>query len=653
MMFVKIGYLKLKKSNAAVTACVFMAIFFASPVVFADMPSNDLLNDLQNRLLKQPDCFPQCVSSPRLLIELNDNVMTMRMEVHSQTDSAVPLPGDVKRWLPQTATLDASPASGLLRSKDGYLTIQVPQGIHEIIMTGTLPPVDAIQIAFPLIPHKTTVKGDGWSVEGLDENGVPDDNIQLKRLKKEEKTTKTAGTDPTNFPQFVQVERTLHLGLTWQVETRIRRLTPTGAAIVLMIPLLDGESVTTEHIRVKDKEALVNMGAQDVETSWISVFDIREKITLKASDTTSFIEIWRLDINPIWHVELEGIPVIHHQDPTGYWLPEWRPWPDETVTLTLSRPEGVPGQTLTIDSSFLAVSPGKRATDSKLNLSLRSSQGGQHRIKLPESAILQSVTINGATQPIRLENRTVTLPVSPGVQTFEILWREKNGIAGFFKTPEVDLGTPSVNGEIEISMPSDRWILFTGGPQIGPAVLFWGVLIIIVIVSLALGRVKLTPLKAGHWFLLCVGLSQTPMEFSVFPVLWLLALGWRKKLDLSVSKFRFNMIQLGLVLLTAIAGGSLLYAIYQGLLGHPDMQISGNGSTNYALGWYQDRISQQLPQAWVFSAPLKVYQGSMLFWALWLAWALLNWLRWGWNCFSENGVWRPFEWFKSRKKRES
>jgi len=37
----------------------------------------------------------------------------------------------------------------------------------------------------------------------------------------------------------------------------------------------------------------------------------------------------------------------------------------------------------------------------------------------------------------------------------------------------------------------------------------------------------------------------------------------------------------------------------------------------------------------------------MLLWALWLAFSLLRWLRWGWACFSESGIWRPI-----RRKRK-
>jgi hypothetical protein len=30
----------------------------------------------------------------------------------------------------------------------------------------------------------------------------------------------------------------------------------------------------------------------------------------------------------------------------------------------------------------------------------------------------------------------------------------------------------------------------------------------------------------------------------------------------------------------------------------------------------------------------------MLLWSLWMALSLLNWLRWGWECFSTEGLWR-------------
>jgi hypothetical protein len=70
------------------------------------------------------------------------------------------------------------------------------------------------------------------------------------------------------------------------------------------------------------------------------------------------------------------------------------------------------------------------------------------------------------------------------------------------------------------------------------------------------------------------------------------------------------------------------------------MQIQGNGSSGSELLWYQDRASGPLPDAWVLWVPLWVYKVAMLAWALWTAQALLGWLRWGWSCFGEGGLWR-------------
>ena len=94
------------------------------------------------------------------------------------------------------------------------------------------------------------------------------------------------------------------------------------------------------------------------------------------------------------------------------------------------------------------------------------------------------------------------------------------------------------------------------------------------------------------------------------------------------------------MVLTFAALGNLFWSIENGLLGLPEMQIAGNGSAASMLRWYLDRAGATLPRPWVLSVPLMVYRLAMLAWALWLAQALLRWLRWGWDCFSGGGLWR-------------
>jgi hypothetical protein len=360
---------------------------------------------------------------------------------------------------------------------------------------------------------------------------------------------------------------------------------------------------------------------------------------LTAPEVTTWTEVWQLNASPVWHVEASGIPVIHQQQ-GGHRFPRWRPWPGEQVSLRVSRPEGVEGRTLTIDLSSLTLKPGQRATDADLSFEVRSSQGVQHPVALPPGADLQSVMIDGRSQPLRQENGVVTLPLEPGEHRVRLTWRSADGISALFATPAVDLGAPSVNASTQMEMPRSRWVLLAGGPSLGPAVMFWGLLIVIVAVALGLGRTGRTPLKTRHWLLLGVGLSQIPVYLSIIVVGWLFALDARGRLKADLPKWRFNLMQAGLALLTLVALALLFYSVKQGLLGLPEMQIAGNGSNGYLLKWFEDRADTAPWEAWVLSVPLTVYRVLMLAWALWITFALLRWLRWSWEAFSSGGYWR-------------
>ena len=102
-------------------------------------------------------------------------------------------------------------------------------------------------------------------------------------------------------------------------------------------------------------------------------------------------------------------------------------------------------------------------------------------------------------------------------------------------------------------------------------------------------------------------------------------------------------MQLSLAFLTLVALAALVGAVAKGLLGSPDMQIVGNGSWAQQLQWYQDRVEGVLPQPGVISVPILYYRLLMLAWALWLAVALLGWLRWGWAAINHDGLWQTEE----------
>lgn len=189
-----------------------------------------------------------------------------------------------------------------------------------------------------------------------------------------------------------------------------------------------------------------------------------------------------------------------------------------------------------------------------------------------------------------------TLTLVPATERVEIAWRQPNPLTTFYQPAVPIVGLPGVNARVQVAMAPDRWILFTGGPAVGPTVLFWGLVVVLVLIARGLGRSRITPLRSWDWLLLGLGLSQAGIWVGVLFAGWLFALGLRSRLaqDLpgDLPPWRFNLMQTGFVLLSLAA---LFAAVEQGLLGLPEMQIAGNGSTAASLDWYQDRSGADLP----------------------------------------------------------
>jgi hypothetical protein len=614
-----------------------------------DSPDPALLDELKRRVLLAPDCVPSCAAVPRLQVTLIGQRLQLRLEVHARAALGVPLPGQADHWLPDTVLVDGAATAGLARDGQGGLLLALPPGVHDVLLDGVVPRRASFQLALPLAAQHASVDAEGWAIDGLDPAGGHATQLIFTR-RQQASDVAPARDEARALPPFFALERTLQLGLEWRVHNRLVRVTPPGVGAALSIPLLAGEAVTTAELKVAGNRVLLDIGAEDTVREWTSVLAKTDTIALEAPDTTAWSETWRADISPIWHATLDGIPVVHHQDAGGAWLPTWRPWPGETVHLTLSRPAGVAGRTLTVDRSELRLMPGQRATDGVLAFTARSSQGGQHKLTLPAGAELQSVAINGVSQPIRQEDRLVSLPIVPGEQQIELGWRSAETVSTRWSTPAFDLGTDSVNATVYAVLPADRWVLAAGGPALGPAVLFWGTLIVVVMVAVVLGRLRLAPIPTWHWLLLGVGLTQTTVASAAVIVGWLLALGLRGRVPSTLPKWQFNGLQLVLAGLTVIALSLLFDAIRHGLLGIPAMQIAGNGSNATELRWFQDRAPGAYPQAWVWSVSIWFYRGLMLAWALWLAFALLGWLRWGWQSYSRDGVWRRVSLFGGKSR---
>ena len=601
------------------------------------LPSTEMLAELRARLTRPADCQPECAEISRLTVQIGGGNLRLGIDLDAAIDSALPIPGGVKQWLPQEARLDGKNAF-LLRDDAGTLWVLAPAGRHRLELTGELANRDTVQLSLPRKPRTVDVAADGWDIAGMSEESGAADTLQLTRRIKAGDSTETP-----SLPPSLLLERRLNLDLVWRVETTVRRLSPLGIPALIEVPLLPGEAVNTAGVVVKDGKVLVNLGAQAESTHWSSSLGQQPTLKLSAAKDDRWNEQWTIAASGLWHITATGIPPIAQASGDDADL-AFRPWPGESVDLTIERPKAIDGQTLTIDTSVLSVAPGNRATDYRLQFTARSSRGVDHAITLPEGALLQNVAINGQPRPIRADGRRVVLPLSPGKQTIDLAWRVDQGITTHFATLPIDLGSDNVNHRINFKVPADRWLLLVGGPALGPAILFWASLLILLAAAVGLGRYARPtglPMHTRHWILLALGLTQVSWWAALLTVAWFFALAQRQATQPETSpRWRFNATQVALPLLTLVMLGVLFSAVQTGLLGRPDMQVAGNGSSSWQLAWYVDRAEGVPPGAWVLSLPLFVYRGLMLAWALWLAWSLLGWLKWGWNAFANGGLWQ-------------
>ncbi|MDJ0750089.1 MAG: hypothetical protein QNJ11_11425 [Woeseiaceae bacterium] len=628
-------------ASSVVAAGICASLMLTGMPADADMPSEELLQQLEQRLLEPPDCVPRCAEIVSAGVEVGGEAISMSLNVHAHESVAMPLPGTLRGWYPQVTAVDGSADARVFRDAGSRLWLYVTPGMHSVSLRGAIPAADSLEIPFLSPPRVITVDSDGWFVAGIKDRRLLSGSLQLTRLQVEAGGD-TVRWESSRFPPFVKVERTVELDLDWRVRTTVQRVAPMQGAVTLELPLIDGEDIVSGEFIVRDGTVLVSMNPQQNSLSWTSNLPRMSPLTLTAGDGSLWSERWRIAVGNIWNVDFDGVPESNTgAEVDAVRVAEFDPRTGETLTLVAKRPEAAEGDTLAFDAVALQVNQGDRSADVALELDYRSTRGAQHILRLPEGIEIRRVAIDGVEQTLRSEAGILTLPILPGEHRVSIAWRAADGSSWRTMTPAVDLGAPASNIEIGVTLPASRWLLGTSGPRLGPAVLYWSELAAMVLFALILGRIGLTPLSTRHWLLLGIGFSTFSWGMLAVVVVWLVACGARENIKAdTLNWWQFDLVQVAIGGLTVVALLGIISALPQGLLGSPDMHVAGHGSFGNDLNWFADRSDSALPGASAFTVPMWVYKTLILAWALWLSFALLRWLPWVWQCFSGDGFWR-------------
>jgi hypothetical protein len=225
----------------------------------------------------------------------------------------------------------------------------------------------------------------------------------------------------------------------------------------------------------------------------------------------------------------------------------------------------------------------------------------------------------------------------------EIDWEEPGDVGVHTQPTPVDLRTPASNITTNVVVPESRWPLFAMGRGVGPAVLYWGELVVFIGVAWLLGRWSRSPLRFLEWLLLGLGLSTQSWWVFSFTAAWLFVMRWREGWQPAedFARWRFNAVQVVLAGFTVCVISTLVFSgIRNGLLAAPDMGVTGPGSGYGSFTWFLDQTTGVLESPSIYSVPMWSYRLLFFVWAGWMAFALVGWLRWAFNAWKSHGLWR-------------
>ena len=651
--------------RAAAAALFSVALALPAAVRAQATPDGATLEELRTRLLEaQAPCHPDCASLATVSVQRSASGVQLVLEAHAQERLAWPLPWPAEAPVLAGVRVDGVPAQPLRDGAGAWVALE--RGVHRIEIEFASEE-GRWRIEFPLVPARVAVPDEGFEASGIDDGRLIGNTLELIAASDAGSGDDADGAETSeSIPPFVRVRRHLTIDQQWRLDTIVERIAPARGGLTVPVPLLEGELPLENAPPLRGRVAQVSIPAGQDSVSWSSRLTPGQDYALVATDAAGYSEEWLLDAAPLLHVEPSGIPESPSQNEgTRRFLP----LPGEKLALAVTRPEAVQGATLAIEQARLDVTPGQRARDSRLQLVLRSTRAGQHWLTLPPESELLGFDIDGVAQPRVLDEGRVALPLRTQPQTVVVSWREPIAMGFAMRSPELHLGADAGNLRVSLQLPQDRWLLGASGPGLGPALLYWPQLALLVLVAWGLARLRLTPLRFHHWLLLGLGFSTVSWLAAAIVAAWLLLLGWRARRAQAPRNFGFTLAQVGLAFATLVALICLVAAVPRGLLGSPDMQVvsaaQGDDAMRWAntdaqalqampwphgawrsdLDWYLDGTDGALPSATAWSLPLWAYKVAILAWALWLANALIGWLRWGWQAFSAGGRW----WWPARK----
>jgi hypothetical protein len=297
-------------ATAGIAGVLLASAVVVTPAARAqNIPSDQLLSQLRERLTEAPKCAPTCASIAQMQVSAQGDAVTIVLEVHAGERLALPLPRTDANVTLRAVKVDAAADALVARSADATQWIALDRGVHRIELVYAAN-ADRLALDFVLVPARVLFDGKGWNASGIEDDRLLGGSLNLARVHEDAGANRKPELGAQQFPPYVRVVRSLALGLDWSVQTQVQRLSPVSGGIAVNLPVLDGEHVSTPGIKVQNASATVAIADGEVETIWNGTLDKADTLTLTAPALADRAEVWRVLVSPTWHVEFSGVPGV-------------------------------------------------------------------------------------------------------------------------------------------------------------------------------------------------------------------------------------------------------------------------------------------------------------------------------------------------------
>ena len=620
---------KVIKRVVSIVPCLLVLglLMNSSENVTADIPDNELLKELEQRLLAGLDCEGECAYLEHATITTDPEQLEIKLRIHAVERVAIPLPTSKETW--QVSSIARGEEDIPLIRKRNILYTVLDKGIHEISIVATIGNLNRLDFFFSLLPSFITLNTDGWSAEGIRENQLQQSSFSLTKILPNVVTNETNPEIESVqyiFP-YVSVTREIYLDYEPGIETTVERIAPHQGEFSVRVPLLPNESVTIHNNLVDGQDMVIDFTNTQTSFMWTSEFDASMDLQLTSPDLAERTEIWSIRTSEFWLLDYDGLTPIQSEDE----LTSFIPLSNETLALQFSRPTQVPGQFVTVERAQITMAAQERNTRTLLHLQVNATQTDELTVELPDDAAILGVLADNEQLPIP-PSTTVLLPINLGLNSYLVEWKTDTGVKPFQSTPAINLSHGARNVNYSVSVPQDRWVIWTGGLMEKPDVLTWIVALGLVVIGLGLVRIPNIELSTTEVIVLAIGAALTSTWIFFVIGIWKLLIWLRaRNLDQTYSMWLYRTTQVALALVGIATAVFVVYLVANVLIG-----TSAVPAASQTLSWFADEIGESLPVVWLFSVPQWVYLVLILAWSLWLALVLVRWAREAWTVLTHS-----------------